>query len=83
MRLILSCHRFSGVYDATQMSHVVKLWLKAEASVGVAETFKQVSSHLIGKHSEPYKPDGKHNFMHNKVVVCDNIGVFCTNPSYG
>jgi phosphatidylserine/phosphatidylglycerophosphate/cardiolipin synthase-like enzyme len=65
----------SGVYDATQMSHVVKLWLKAEASVGVAETFKEVSSHLVGKHSEPYKPDGKHNFMHNKVLVCDNIVV--------
>ncbi|MEH2103468.1 MAG: phosphatidylserine/phosphatidylglycerophosphate/cardiolipin synthase family protein [Nostoc sp.] len=65
----------SGVYDATQMSHVVKLWLKTEASVGVAETFKEVSSHLVGKHSEPYKPDSKHNFMHNKVVVCDNIVV--------
>jgi len=66
---------FAGVYDATQMSHVVKLWSKSQASIGVAETFKSVASHLVGKHSEPYKPDSKHNFMHNKIVVCDNTVV--------
>ena len=28
-----------------------------------------------GDPSQPYKADGKHDFMHNKVVVCDDVVV--------
>lgn len=66
---------FSGIYDATQMNHIVKLWQKSSNSTGIASTFQDVASHLVGKHSTPYSPTGKHDFMHNKVVVCDNAVV--------
>jgi len=63
---------FGGIYDHTQMAHVLKQWEKSPKSAGVAQTFQQVASHLASKHSQPYKADGKHDFMHNKVVVCDD-----------
>lgn len=65
----------AGVYDATQMSEVVRKWEQSQNSAGIAKTFEEVASKLQGKKSAPYKPDGKHNFMHNKVVVCDNAVV--------
>jgi phosphatidylserine/phosphatidylglycerophosphate/cardiolipin synthase-like enzyme len=27
---------------------------------------------LVGKNSTPYTPTGRHNFMHNKVLVIDD-----------
>ena len=66
---------FGGTYDGTQMNKTVAQWSKSDKSAGVAETFKSVASHLVGKHSLPYEPNGKHNFMHNKVVVCDDAVV--------
>ena len=63
---------FSGTYDGTQMHKTVAQWSKAERNAGIVQTFNEVAAHLAGKHSEPYTSGGKHNFMHNKVVVCDN-----------
>jgi phosphatidylserine/phosphatidylglycerophosphate/cardiolipin synthase-like enzyme len=31
-----------------------------------------VRAGLIGKNSTPYTPAGRHNFMHNKVLVIDD-----------
>ena len=67
--------QFSGVYDATQMGAIVKKWQNSPNSDGVAATFKEIAAHLAGKKSAPYTPTGKHNFMHNKVVVCDDAVV--------
>lgn len=66
---------FGGLYDATQMAHTVKLWQKSPKNNGVISTFQEVASHLVGKHSTPYSPTSKHDFMHNKVVVCDDAVV--------
>ena len=66
---------FNGIYDATQMNHTVKLWQKSPKNEGIVSTFQEVASHLVGKHSTPYSPTSKHNFMHNKVVVCDDAVV--------
>ncbi|GAC1483856.1 MAG: hypothetical protein NVS2B14_21780 [Chamaesiphon sp.] len=67
---------FSGIYDATQMNHVVKQWENSSKdNRGIISIFQSVASHLVGKHSMPYSPTSKHNFMHNKVVVCDNAVV--------
>jgi phosphatidylserine/phosphatidylglycerophosphate/cardiolipin synthase-like enzyme len=63
---------FDGIYDGTQMSAIVKEWEKSANSGGIAQTFQEVASHLVAKKSAPYSPTSKHNFMHNKVVVCDN-----------
>ena len=66
---------FGGIYDATQMAQVVKLWQKSPNSAGIAQTFQEVASKLVGKHSQPYSPTSKHDFMHNKVAVCDDAVV--------
>jgi len=66
---------FSGIYDATQMKHVVSQWQRSSKSSGISSTFEEVAGHLVGKHSTPYSPTGKHDFMHNKVVVCDDAVV--------
>ena len=66
---------FSGVYDATQMGAIVKKWKASPNSGGIAATFEEIATHLAGKKSAPYTPTGKHNFMHNKVVVCDDAVV--------
>jgi phosphatidylserine/phosphatidylglycerophosphate/cardiolipin synthase-like enzyme len=57
------------------MNQVLKKWEKSSKSSGVAQTFEEVASHLVGKRSHPYKAEGKHDFMHNKVVVCDDAVV--------
>ncbi len=66
---------FGGIYDATQMGHIVKLWKKSAKSAGIASSFEYVATKLVGKHSVPYSPTSKHDFMHNKVVVCDDAVV--------
>ncbi len=63
---------FNGIYDATQMKQVVSQWSKSGKSDDLISTFKDVANHLVGKHSTPYSPTSKHDFMHNKVVVCDD-----------
>jgi phosphatidylserine/phosphatidylglycerophosphate/cardiolipin synthase-like enzyme len=63
---------FSGLYDATQMETVLQWWRKQEENAAV-KTFQTVAAHLAAKHSQPYTPDGLHNFMHNKILVCDDI----------
>lgn len=65
----------SGIYDATQMSQILRKWEKSQNSSGVAQTFKEVAGHLVGKTSVAFSPTSKHNFMHNKVVVCDDVVV--------
>ncbi|MBV8886378.1 MAG: hypothetical protein JO235_20620 [Chroococcidiopsidaceae cyanobacterium CP_BM_RX_35] len=67
--------KIAGIYDQTQMSEIVKRWQKSQKSAGVAQTFEEVASTLVGKKSTPYKANSKHNFMHNKVVVCDDAVV--------
>jgi phosphatidylserine/phosphatidylglycerophosphate/cardiolipin synthase-like enzyme len=62
---------YSGVYDRTQMEDVFRQWqgTPAEWKLGV---FDRVAKPLVGKHSNPYRPGSRHNFMHNKVVVADD-----------
>ncbi len=66
---------FGGIYDETQMSQIVKKWEKSPKDVAIVQTFQSVANALVGKRSQPYKPTGKHDFMHNKVVVCDDTVV--------
>jgi phosphatidylserine/phosphatidylglycerophosphate/cardiolipin synthase-like enzyme len=63
---------FGGIYDETQMSQIVKKWEKSPKDAAIVQTFQSVASALVGKRSHAYTPTGKHDFMHNKVVVCDD-----------
>jgi phosphatidylserine/phosphatidylglycerophosphate/cardiolipin synthase-like enzyme len=62
---------YGGIYDRTQMEGVFDQWKNspAEWKLGV---FDRIARPLTGKHSTPYTPGGRHDFMHNKVVVADD-----------
>jgi phosphatidylserine/phosphatidylglycerophosphate/cardiolipin synthase-like enzyme len=62
---------YGGVYDRTQMESVFRQWHGGPAEWKVA-VFERVAAPLAGKHSTPYTPSGRHDFMHNKVLVCDD-----------
>jgi phosphatidylserine/phosphatidylglycerophosphate/cardiolipin synthase-like enzyme len=63
---------YGGLYDRTQMEGVCRQWQGTPAEWKVA-AFLQVASPLAGKRSTPYAPDNPHDFMHNKVLVCDDV----------
>ncbi|MGB8644930.1 MAG: phospholipase D-like domain-containing protein [Anaerolineae bacterium] len=64
---------FAGVYDATQMEQTLQNWQTVPHNQDLLPLFEQVSRGLARKHSDRYAPTSKHNFMHNKVVVVDDV----------
>ncbi len=62
----------TGIYDAGQMDPIVTQWKKIPADSAVVANWQTVSAVLIGKHSTPYSPTSPHDFMHNKILVCDD-----------
>ncbi len=62
---------FGGLYDRTQMESVFRQWQNSPAAWKI-QAFEQVSGRLAGKRSTPYTPGGRHDFMHNKVLVADD-----------
>jgi phosphatidylserine/phosphatidylglycerophosphate/cardiolipin synthase-like enzyme len=62
---------FGGVYDRTQMEGVFAQWQGTPNEWKIA-AFGQVAAGLAGKRSTPYAPGTPHDYMHNKVVVCDD-----------
>jgi phosphatidylserine/phosphatidylglycerophosphate/cardiolipin synthase-like enzyme len=62
----------SGIYDAGQMAPILRQWRKTPTGKPTAALFDRIAGHLTGKKSAPYTPDGPHDFMHHKVLVCDD-----------
>ena len=63
----------SGIYDAGQMDPIVKnTWEPNPHDAAVLADWRTVSAQLVPKHSTPYTPTGPHDFMHNKVLICDD-----------
>ena len=63
----------SGIYDAGQMDPIVRnTWTPNPHAAAVLADWRTVSALLVPKHSTPYTPTGPHDFMHNKVLVCDD-----------
>ncbi len=62
---------YGGIYDRTQMEGVFDQWRGGPAEWKIS-AFAQVAQGLAGKRSTPYTPAGRHDFMHNKVLVCDD-----------
>jgi phosphatidylserine/phosphatidylglycerophosphate/cardiolipin synthase-like enzyme len=68
----------AGLYDGPQMDQVERQWKAAHVGADKANTWEKVASRLVRKNSIPYdryKPDQPHNFMHNKLVIADDIVV--------
>ncbi len=62
---------FGGIHDATQMASVLDQWQGGQAEWKI-KAFEHIASTLAGKRSTPYTPDGRHDFMHNKIVLVDD-----------
>ncbi len=66
---------FQGIYDRTQMADVRRQWLEAGHHEAMLKLFDNLAARMSGKDSQPYQPSSPHDFMHNKVVVCDDVVV--------
>ncbi|MFL6584568.1 MAG: phospholipase D-like domain-containing protein [Chthoniobacterales bacterium] len=63
-----------GIYDATQMAEVYRQWNDVPSNRWKVPALQDIvrRASLIGKNSTPYTPAGRHDFMHNKVLVVDD-----------
>jgi phosphatidylserine/phosphatidylglycerophosphate/cardiolipin synthase-like enzyme len=67
-----------GLYDGPQMDQVERQWHDAHVGADKLNTWKKVAGRLRRKNSIPYeqsKPHNPHNFMHNKLVLADDLVV--------
>ena len=67
-----------GVYDGPQMDQVERQWKAANVGTDKLNTWQKVAQHLVRKNSIPFDRQNQtqpHNFMHNKLVVADQIVV--------
>jgi phosphatidylserine/phosphatidylglycerophosphate/cardiolipin synthase-like enzyme len=65
-----------GIYDGPQMDQVRRQWQAAHVGADKINTWDKVADHLVRKNSLPYdrnKPHQPHNFMHNKLVIADDV----------
>jgi phosphatidylserine/phosphatidylglycerophosphate/cardiolipin synthase-like enzyme len=63
---------FSGIYDSTQMEQTIENWKAVPRNAVYIPMFQEIAAQLAAKASIPYSPTSKHNFMHNKAMVCDD-----------
>src|SRR5213075_2044826 len=63
-----------GIYDRTQMEQVYVQWQEVPQNQWKIAALQEIIARagLIGKNSTPYTLAGRHNFMHNKVLVIDD-----------
>jgi phosphatidylserine/phosphatidylglycerophosphate/cardiolipin synthase-like enzyme len=54
------------------MDSIVARWKTIPADAAVLADWTAVSAVLAAKHSTPYSPTSAHDFMHNKILVCDD-----------
>jgi phosphatidylserine/phosphatidylglycerophosphate/cardiolipin synthase-like enzyme len=67
-----------GLYDGPQMDQVERQWKAANVGADKVNTWQRVARHLVRKNSIPFDRQNQsqpHNFMHNKLVVADQIVV--------
>jgi phosphatidylserine/phosphatidylglycerophosphate/cardiolipin synthase-like enzyme len=67
-----------GLYDGPQMDQVERQWKAANVGADKVNTWQKVARHLVRKNSIPFDRQNQsqpHNFMHNKLVVADEVVV--------
>jgi phosphatidylserine/phosphatidylglycerophosphate/cardiolipin synthase-like enzyme len=67
--------KVAGVLDETQSDDVFRQWAANGVSAWKIPLLRRIvtSAEFSGKPSTPWSPDGVHDFMHAKVVVCDDV----------
>ncbi|HEY7951432.1 MAG TPA: phosphatidylserine/phosphatidylglycerophosphate/cardiolipin synthase family protein [Solirubrobacteraceae bacterium] len=63
----------AGIYDGGEMRGIEAEWHKSAASAPTLALFKKVAASLVAKPSSTYSDTGPHDFMHNKVLVSDDL----------
>lgn len=66
-----------GIYDESQMEGVKYQWSLVPANHWKIPAFEEIIRYaqLVGKHSTPYTENSQHDFMHNKIMVLDDVVV--------
>jgi phosphatidylserine/phosphatidylglycerophosphate/cardiolipin synthase-like enzyme len=66
--------KVDGIYDRTQMADVFRQWEGVPQNRWKVPALQDVIARakLVGKDSTPYTPTGRHDFMHNKILVIDD-----------
>jgi phosphatidylserine/phosphatidylglycerophosphate/cardiolipin synthase-like enzyme len=68
----------AGLYDGPQMDQVERQWKATNFGTDKINTWQKVARHLTRKNSIPFDSHNKsqpHNFMHNKLVLADQVVV--------
>ena len=63
-----------GIYDRTQMTEVYRQWQDVPQNRWKIPALEDIIARakLAGKNSTPYSPTGRHDFMHNKILLVDD-----------
>ena len=63
-----------GIYDRTQMAQVYVQWQEVPQNRWKIGALKDIIARtgLVGKNSTPYSPTGRHDYMHNKILLIDD-----------
>ena len=66
-----------GIYDWSQMEGVKYQWSLVPDNNWKIDAWEELVEygHLVGKKSTPYTPSSSHDYMHNKVMVLDDVTV--------
>ena len=65
----------SGLYDGPQMDTVLRQWSEAGVGADKVNGWHKIAARLARKESIPYAPGSPHNFMHDKLIVADDVVV--------
>ncbi len=66
--------KVDGIHDRTQQEDVYRQWNDVPSNRWKVPALHDIlaRAHLVGKKSTPYTPTGRHDFMHDKVLVVDD-----------
>jgi phosphatidylserine/phosphatidylglycerophosphate/cardiolipin synthase-like enzyme len=69
--------KVDGIFDRTQMQDVFRQWQSVPQNRWKVPAVHDLiaRARLVGKNSTPYTPSGRHDFMHNKILVIDDTVV--------
>ncbi len=69
--------KVDGIFDRTQMEDVFRQWQSVPQNRWKVPAVHDLIARagLVGKNSTPYTPTGRHDFMHNKILVIDDTVV--------
>jgi phosphatidylserine/phosphatidylglycerophosphate/cardiolipin synthase-like enzyme len=64
-----------GIHDETQQQEVFRQWQDVPHNRWKIDAVQSIvrDAGLVGKRSTPYSPTSRHDFMHNKVLVIDDM----------